>query len=207
MNEPFEGECGCIRLPSLALENADAVPHLRQRFLRTHKTGQLGNAPRRQREDISTGTHQTPWASEEVALPGRPALPQLEATGTIGQSRRSRALFSSKAGSGGLHSMPEVGGGEAACEAVLFWGHFASCFLLAASSPTTTPSPAPDTEEEKLAGATQSKPLGGCWGVGGPGPSRSLLCDPLSLFLGSPAPRPKLPPAYSAAGVGMRRDE
>lgn len=30
---------------------------------------------------------------------------------------------------------PEVGGREAGCEAVLFWGHFASCFLLAASSP------------------------------------------------------------------------
>lgn len=43
MNEPFVGECVCIRLLSLTLKNANAVLHLRQRFLRTHKTGQLGD--------------------------------------------------------------------------------------------------------------------------------------------------------------------
>lgn len=194
------GACGCIRLLPLALENANAVLHLRQRFLRTHRTGQLGNVQWRERDHVSAGTHQTPWALGEVALPPRPALPT-EATGTIGQSRRSCALFSSKAGSGGLHSSPKWE--EARRRARL--SYFGATLHPVSSWLPVLPS-SPDTEEEKLEGAGQSKPPGGCRGVGGPGPSHSPLRGPLSLFLDSPASRPKLP-AYSAAGAGVKQDE
>lgn len=134
----------CVR--SLVIQSPNTGAPLSDGFLRTHRTGCWSTY-----EDTGPGTYQTLWGRGGAALlPTQPSPPEVEAARTIGQSRRfllfvpTEGRLQWKRSSGGLHSTPKLQRSQSASEAVLFQGHFASCF----SPGCQFTHPGPSGEEE-----------------------------------------------------------